>query len=96
VEFKYSALLTAAERMSGDSGSGAKLGPFKGRVAALGGTLGYTFMAGQTPISTRVKVYREFDVNNRLEGTVGYFTVAIPLSSSAPPPPPTRKAIITK
>ena len=65
-----------------------------GRVAALGGTLGYTFMAGHTPIATRVKVFREFDVENRLEGTSAFFTLAIPLSSGAAPPP--TKPVITK
>ncbi len=49
-------------------------------MTALGGTIAYNFELGQTPISTRVKVYREFDVENRLEGTAGYFTVAFPLA----------------
>jgi len=84
------------DQLTGDSGSGAKLGPFKGGVAALGGTLGYIFMAGQTPISTRVKVYREFDVTNRLEGTAAFFTVAVPMSAAAPSPPAAGKAVITK
>src|SRR5262249_15715889 len=87
----------AYDQVSGDSGSGAKPGPFKGRVAALGGTLGYAFMAGQTPIATRVKVYREFDVANRLEGTTAFFTVTIPISSTTPPPPPASgRPMITK
>jgi hypothetical protein len=29
--------------------------------------------------TTRLKVYREFDVQNRMEGTADYFTVAVPL-----------------
>jgi hypothetical protein len=68
------------DQVTGDSGPGAQLGDFKGRVTALGGTIAYNFELGQTPISTRVKVYREFDVENRLEGTAGYFTVAFPLA----------------
>src|SRR5262245_31203655 len=34
-------------------------------------------MAGQTQVSTRLKVYREFDVTNRLEGTAAFFTIAL-------------------
>lgn len=67
-------------QVTGDSGTGAQLGDFQGRVSALGGTLGYTFELDGRPISTRVKVFREFDVHNRLEGTAAYFTVALPLS----------------
>lgn len=38
-----------------------------------------TFEVGKLPISTRIKVYREFDVQNRMEGTAGFFTVSLPL-----------------
>lgn len=75
------------QQISGDSGSGARLGPFKGRVAALGGTVGYTFVAGQLPIATRIKIFREFAVENRLEGTAAFFTVGVPLSVAALPRP---------
>lgn len=67
------------QQLTADSGTGAKLGAFEGRVIALGGTVGYTFEVGKLPISTRIKVYREFDVQNRMEGTAGYFTVSLPL-----------------
>ena len=62
------------------------LGPFKGRVAALGGMVGYMFKADGRDISTRVRVYREFDVQNRLEGTAGFITLAMPLISVPGPP----------
>ena len=68
------------QQLTGDTGTGAVLGPFKGRAVALGGTIGYTFEAGKLPISTRLKVYREFDVQNRMEGTAGYLTVSLPIS----------------
>jgi hypothetical protein len=67
------------QQLTGDSGSGALLGAFEGRVVALGGTIGYTFEVGKLPISTRIKVYREFDVQNRMEGTAGFLTVALPI-----------------
>lgn len=67
------------EQLSGDSGLGATLGAFKGRAAALGGSVGYNFKLGELPVSARVKVYREFDVKNRLEGTAGFFSLSMPL-----------------
>ena len=80
------------QQLTPDSGTGARLGAFEGRVIALGGSIGYTFEVGKLPVSTRIKVYREFDVQNRMEGTAGFFTVAVPLaidtnSQVAPPRP---------
>lgn len=66
-------------QLTGDGGDGATLGDFKGRVAALGGTMTYNFMMGETPASLRLKVFREFDVKNRLEATTGFLTISFPL-----------------
>lgn len=68
------------QQVTGDSGAGAQLGAYKGRVTALGGTLAYNSTFGKVPISTRIKVLREFDVENRARGTVGIVTVSLPLS----------------
>ncbi len=67
------------QQISGDGGRGATLGPFRGRVAALGATASYSFTLGKLPITARVKVFREFDVKNRLEGTSGTLTISMPL-----------------
>jgi hypothetical protein len=67
------------QQLTPDSGAGAILGAFEGRVVALGGSIGYTFELGKLPISTRLKVYREFAVQNRMEGTSGFFTVSLPI-----------------
>ena len=72
-------------QLTGDSGSGARLGDFEGEVAAIGGTLGYNFQLGKLPVSTRVKYFHEFAVENRLEGDAGFFTVAMPLWVAPPP-----------
>ena len=82
-------------QLTGDSGAGARLGAFKGRVTALGGTLGYTFKLADRDISTSVRVFREFDVQNRLEGTTAYFTVALPLYEQ-PAARPSVKPLIAK
>jgi len=66
-------------QLTGDSGQGAILGDFKGHVVGLGPALNYTIMAGQIPISTNLKYFHEFDVQNRLSGDAGFFVVTMPL-----------------
>ena len=39
------------QQVTGDSGPGATLGPYKGRNTAVGGVIGYDFVLGHTPIS---------------------------------------------
>jgi hypothetical protein len=68
------------QQVTGDSGSGARLGPFEGRVTALGPVLTYSFTCGQIPVSTQLEWMHEFDAVNRAEGDVGLFTVSMPLS----------------
>jgi hypothetical protein len=67
------------DQITGDSGSGATLGAYEGRVAGLGAVAGYTFVVGKIPVSVTASAYREFDVVNRLEGTAGWLTLAVPL-----------------
>ena len=55
-------------QLTGDSGSGARLGPFKGRVDAIGPGLTYTTLLGQTPFILNVRHYHEFNAHNRWEG----------------------------
>jgi hypothetical protein len=86
-EFSVGLLAGYYDQVSSDGGQGDLVGPFKGRVIAVGGTIGYTFVAGSTPISTRIKVLREVDVENRPQGTIGLFTVAFPIGGQAPPTP---------
>jgi len=68
------------DQVTGDSGSGASLGSFKGRVAAIGPVMNVNFQLGKIPVSTNLKYFREFDVKNRLEGDAGYFQLTMPLS----------------
>jgi hypothetical protein len=78
-EFSIGAVGYFYRQFTADSGAGASFGPFMGQVAAVGGTLGYNFKVGNFPIAARVKVYSEFAVQNRLEGTAGFFTLSLPL-----------------
>lgn len=68
------------DQVTGDSGSGARLGPLKGRVTALGPVMNLNFELGKIPVATNLKYFREFDVENRLQGDVGYFVLTMPLS----------------
>jgi hypothetical protein len=66
-------------QLSADKGPGAALGPFKGRASAVGFTAGYDFKAGNVPISTRVRYYKEIDTKNRLQGDALFLAVSMPL-----------------
>src|SRR5262249_20797412 len=52
-------------QITGDSGSGDVLGPFKGRVDAIGPGLSYTTLIEQTPVVLNFRHYMEFDAHNR-------------------------------
>ncbi|MGX9978702.1 SphA family protein [Methylobacterium fujisawaense] len=84
------------DQLTGDSGSGDRIGPFKGRVVSLGGQIGYTFHVGEIPISTNVRVYREFDVRNRFQGTATYLTISAPLWVAPPKSAAGPKPVVAK
>jgi hypothetical protein len=69
----------AYKQITGDSGSGAVLGPFKGQVFAVGPALDYTFKIGQLPVATNLRYFYEFGVDNRLKGHAGLLSFAVPL-----------------
>jgi hypothetical protein len=56
-------------QLTADSGAGAVLGPFEGRVDAIGPGLSYTtVIGGTTPFTFNLRYYREFDAEHRWEG----------------------------
>jgi hypothetical protein len=71
------------DQVTGDSGRGARLGDFEGRALGIGGTIGYNFKVDNRDITARVKAFKEYDVENRLEGEAAYFTLAVPLGGQA-------------
>ncbi|MGX1743222.1 SphA family protein [Bosea sp. NPDC055353] len=89
-EFSVGVIASHYQQVSGDGGGGASLGPYKGRVTALGGSIGYNFSVAGTPIAARLKVLREVSVENRPQGTIALISVAFPLghvpSPAAAPP----------
>lgn len=82
-EFTIGVLASHYEQISADRGS--PLGSFKGRTTAVGGTASYTVALGQVPVTFRVKVLREVEVQNRPQGTAAFLSVSLPLGGGQPP-----------
>jgi hypothetical protein len=73
------------QQVSGDSGPGATLGPFEGRVSGIGATAAYSFEAGRTPVSIRARLFKEFGEKNRLgNGTAFLLNLDFPLKMNLP------------
>jgi hypothetical protein len=72
------------EQISDDSGAGAKLGPYRGRVTGLGGTVAYSTVLGRSPSTFRLRVIQEFGAKNRLEGTAVMLSLTLPLHMKIP------------
>lgn len=64
-------------QLSGDSGSGARLGDFKSRVFSIGPQIG-AFL-GERRVYLNLKGYYEFDAKNRPEGWNAWITLMVPL-----------------
>jgi hypothetical protein len=69
------------QQVQGDSGAGARLGSFKGRVLALSPVVNWNFQIGKIPVSSSLKYFRDLDVKNRLKGDGGILSFAVPLSA---------------
>lgn len=96
-DFSVGALFAHYQQLTGDSGAGASLGPYKGRVTAVGGTVAYSFKVASVPVTARLKVLREVSVENRPQGTIALVSVAFPLGVTPPAaPPPEPAARVTK
>jgi hypothetical protein len=79
------------QQLTADSGAGAKLGDFKGRVAGIGPQIGFMFPLAQGYLN--VKGYKDFAAENRPEGWTAWLTLLI---SPAAPEPAVSKPMIRK
>src|SRR5262249_17189556 len=71
------------QQLTGDSGAGAKLGDFKGRVLGIGPQIGFFFPLGEKYQGyLNLRAYRDFAVENRAEGFSTWLTFVI--SPAAP------------
>jgi hypothetical protein len=74
------------DQVTGDSGSGATLGSFKGRVGGVGATGAYNFkIMDKIPATLRLHALTEFDAKNRLEGNSVFLDFSMPLYVKLPP-----------
>lgn len=87
-KFSAGALGYYFQQVTGDSGDGAKLGPYKGRIFGLGGTMAFNTMMGRSPANIRFRLIREFSAENRPEGTMGMISLSLPLHMRMPTAPP--------
>jgi len=82
------------QQLTGDSGPGATLGPFKGRVLGIGPQVGFIFpVADGYQGYLNLKAYKDFAAENRPEGWTAWATFAI---SPAAPEPAAAKPIVRK
>ena len=65
------------QQISGDSGSGATLGDFKGRTVGIGPVLSYVTKAWGKDLAAELKWLPEIEVKNRLEGDYIWFKLAM-------------------
>ncbi len=72
------------KQISGDSGPGATLGPFKGEVTGVGATAAYRFKVVDMPATLRLHAFTEFDATNRLEGNSVFLDFSMPLHMVMP------------
>ena len=79
------------QQVTGDSGTGASLGDFKGRTTALGPNINYNFQFRDIPVSTSLRWLHEYDVKSRLEGDAVFFSATVPLGGARPARPQYHK-----
>jgi hypothetical protein len=80
------------QQLTGDSGSGAKLGEFKGRVLGIGPQIGFLFPVSESYSGyLNLKGYKDFAAENRPEGWTAWVTLAISPAPPAPAPKPTYR-----
>jgi hypothetical protein len=73
------------DQVTGDSGSGNRIGPFEGRVVAVGPLIGYTFKIMEViPVQLNARWFHEFDVKNRLTANSIFGTISLPLVNLPP------------
>lgn len=72
------------DQQTGDSGAGARLGDYKGRVTGVGAFAAYNFPIGHRPATLRLRAFHEFDAENRPEGDSVWLDFSIPLVMKLP------------
>jgi hypothetical protein len=76
------------DQLTGDTGSGDHIGPFKGEVSGFGGTAAWNVPLGDKPATVRVRGFHEVEAVNRLEGSAVFLELSFPINMQTPPAPP--------
>jgi hypothetical protein len=69
----------AYQQLTGDSGAGARFGPFQARVLGLGPTIQGQVHMWNRPVFFELKMMKEFGAKNRLEGTTTWANLSMKL-----------------
>lgn len=69
------------QQVTGDSGEGARLGPFMGRVAGIGPQVGYDLSLGGRDVTLGARGYYEFAAENRPAGWTAWLTFSAALGA---------------
>src|SRR5262249_46852873 len=83
----------AYQQITGDSGSGATLGPFKSRGFAVGPQMGFLFPVGDMQGYLNFKFYTEFEAENRPQGWNAWLTFVLSPKAEPPPAATTRRML---
>ncbi len=75
------------QQISGDSGTGARLGSFKGRTFGLGPEVSYTRPIGKVLLAMEGKWLPEIEVQNRTQGHFFWYKLGIIFPVPQAPPP---------
>ena len=76
------------QQLTGDSGIGAVLGPFKGRAIGIGPQMGFMFDLNESHSGYfNVRGYRDVETENRAKNTILMATLVISPKAPAPPTP---------
>ena len=83
-QFYVGAVGYTFNQLTGDTGSGATLGPYISRISAVGPEIGYLFPIGEMQGSLNLRGYWEFAAQNRSSGWNTWLAFSIAPAAKAP------------
>ena len=89
--FQFGAVGYVYQQLTGDSGSGNRVGSFQSRVMGVGPQVGFLFPVADMQGYVNVKGYTEFDAHDRPSGYNIWLTLSISPAAPTPPAPVTAK-----
>ena len=65
------------QQITGDTGSGARLGSFEGRTVGIGPSVNFIYQSDKLTVAVEAKWLPEIDTVNRLQGDIVWFKVGV-------------------